>query len=171
MTNGDGGFFMSFHSISTCDVPFQTFIFTNATKVQRCGGQCQGAPKGCRLGQRLCGECFIWLRDLRIGLLVDVFSWHPSHFISFHLISSHFISFHLISSHFISFLSFRHAHVFESVPKTNQIEEINRTHLPNLAGDSEAVACTASADASIGAYTASRNAGIQVRVQTIPRIH
>ena len=94
-----------------------------------------------------------------------------SHFISFHLISSHFISFHLISSHFISFLSFRHAHVFESVPKTNQIEEINRTHLPNLAGDSEAVACTASADASIGAYTASRNAGIQVRVQTIPRIH
>ena len=27
-------------------------------------------------------------------------SWHPSHFILFHLISSHFISFHLISSHF-----------------------------------------------------------------------
>ena len=150
---------MGFHSISTCDVTFQTFIFINATKMQRCGGQCQGAPKRCRLGRFGAVDWFLWLRDLRIGLLVDVFSWHPSHFISFHL----------ISSHFISFLSFRHAHVFESVPKTNQIGEINHTHLPNLAGDSEAVACTASADASIGAYTASRNAGIPVRVQTIPR--
>lgn len=49
----------------------------------------------------------------------------------------------------------------ESITLTSQI----------FAGDSEAVACTASADASIGAYTASRNAGIKVRVQTIPRIH
>ena len=87
---------MGFHSISTCDVTFQTFIFTNATKMQRCGGQCQGAPKRCRLGRGCAVDWFLWLRDLRIGLVVDVFSWQPSHFISFHLISSHFISFHLI---------------------------------------------------------------------------
>ena len=48
------------------------------------------------------------------------------------------------------------AHVFESVPKTNQIGEINQKQ----SLDAEAVACTASTDASIGAYTATRNTAI-----------
>ena len=88
-------------------------------------------------------------------------------FLSFHLISSHFISFHLISiidmpmSAMSLNLCQKQTKLGKSITLTSQI----------FAGDSEAVACTASADASIGAYTESRNAGIRVRVQTIPRIH